>query len=418
MLLNRLSNINNRLAKKISPAIILSWIFGISLALTGLISIFTEPVPGIFLILMSILLIPPFSNYIEKRAVGKLNKKTKILLVAFFFVAFGITIEPEDKPTEAIINITSSDVQEQSTIASIIQQSIESSIQEQINSKTENLKQNTTSTIIQDIAVNFNQKNPNPETVKPELNGTSVEYQETLLKTQTEEREPNTYYTVTKVIDGDTIDVDIDGATERLRLIGIDTPEVVDPRKPVECFGQEASKKALELLLNKKVRLEPDITQENRDKYGRLLRYIYREDGLFYNKWIIENGYAHEYTYVIPYKFQAEFQKAENFARENLLGLWHPEACISNKETTLKTTTNSIDLVAKPLDIGDGSTPPIKEEINIRSFYTSGHYSSKFYYCDSDLAWEGLSKKYLELYESESSLLKVYPTKTLHEPCK
>ena len=89
-------------------------------------------------------------------------------------------------------------------------------------------------------------------------------------------------------MDGDTIDVIINGQEERLRLIGVDTPETKDPRKPVQCFGVEASSKATELLLNKKVRLEFDSSQSKRDKYNRLLAYIYREDGLFYNKWIIE----------------------------------------------------------------------------------------------------------------------------------
>ncbi len=136
-----------------------------------------------------------------------------------------------------------------------------------------------------------------------------------------------TLYKVIKIVDGDTLDVEINGTKERIRLIGINTPEVVDPRKTVECFGQEASKKAKEILLNRKVKLEIDSTQNNRDKYGRLLRYVYRDDGLFYNKWMVENGYAHEYTYKIPYKFQIEFQQAENYAKENKLGLWHPDAC-------------------------------------------------------------------------------------------
>lgn len=135
------------------------------------------------------------------------------------------------------------------------------------------------------------------------------------------------YYLVTKVVDGDTINVEVNGVVQKLRLIGIDTPEVVDPRKTVQCFGKEASNKAKELLLGKKVRLEADSTQNDKDKYGRYLRYIYREDGLFYNKWIIENGYAHEYTYVIPYKFQTDFKAAEKSARENGRGLWSPETC-------------------------------------------------------------------------------------------
>lgn len=140
-------------------------------------------------------------------------------------------------------------------------------------------------------------------------------------------------YLVTQVVDGDTIKVNIDGEITTLRLIGIDTPETVDPRKPVQCFGREASDKAKELLTNKKVRLEGDSTQGELDKYGRLLRYIFLEDGTFYNKLIIAEGYAHEYTYQSnPYKYQLDFQAAENEARINNKGLWSEDAC--NGDTT------------------------------------------------------------------------------------
>lgn len=135
-------------------------------------------------------------------------------------------------------------------------------------------------------------------------------------------------YKVQRVIDGDTISVSINGKNETLRLIGMDTPETVDPRKPVQCFGREASTKAKEILTGKMVRLESDSTQSNRDKYQRLLRYVFLEDGTFFNKLMIGDGYAHEYTYQSnPYKYQAEFIKAEKQARENNRGLWSPDSC-------------------------------------------------------------------------------------------
>jgi len=149
------------------------------------------------------------------------------------------------------------------------------------------------------------------------------------------------YYFVTKVVDGDTIDVRMGTTTERVRLIGINTPEVVDPRKPVECFGREASAKAHELLDKQKVYLEPDETQDNRDKYGRLLRYVWREDGLFYNLEIIKQGYAYEYTYFIPYKYQAEFKAAQNYARDHKLGLWHACACRADNACAAKNNLNA-----------------------------------------------------------------------------
>src|SRR5689334_4640170 len=90
--------------------------------------------------------------------------------------------------------------------------------------------------------------------------------------------------TVVRVIDGDTVDVRLEGQVVRLRLIGIDTPEVVDPRRPVECFGREASARAHELLDGQTVAVESDPTQGDTDRYGRLLRYIWLSDGRLFNQ--------------------------------------------------------------------------------------------------------------------------------------
>ena len=127
---------------------------------------------------------------------------------------------------------------------------------------------------------------------------------------------------VLRVIDGDTIEVNISNKKETVRLIGIDTPETVDPRKPVQCFGKEASSKASVLLTGKTIVLEQDLTQGERDKYGRLLRYVFL-DGLNFNKKMISEGFAHEYTYQNnPYKYMEEFKNAEKKAREGKIGLW------------------------------------------------------------------------------------------------
>ncbi len=136
-----------------------------------------------------------------------------------------------------------------------------------------------------------------------------------------------TGFKVIKVVDGDTLDVEIDGKIERLRLIGIDTPETVDPRKKVQCFGREASNKAKELLEGRFVSLESDGTQGERDKYKRLLRYVFLPDGANFNLFMIAEGFAHEYTYDQPYKYQAEFKDAERSARENNKGLWNINSC-------------------------------------------------------------------------------------------
>jgi micrococcal nuclease len=149
-------------------------------------------------------------------------------------------------------------------------------------------------------------------------------------------------YKVTNVVDGDTIDVLIGDKTERIRLIGLDTPETVDPRKEVECFGIEASNKAKETLLNKTISLESDDSQGDKDKYDRLLRYVFLENGTNFNKQMIEDGYGYEYTYNLPYKYQQEFKDAEKQATTNKKGLWADNICKPNPvETAPVVKTNT-----------------------------------------------------------------------------
>lgn len=126
---------------------------------------------------------------------------------------------------------------------------------------------------------------------------------------------------VVKVIDGDTIKVKVNGEEESIRLIGIDTPE------KNECFEKEATKRAKELMENKKIKLEADSSQDDNDKYGRLLRYIYLEDGILVNKKLIEEGFGTEYTYKIDYKFQTEFKEAEKMAKWQKVGIWADGVC-------------------------------------------------------------------------------------------
>lgn len=130
---------------------------------------------------------------------------------------------------------------------------------------------------------------------------------------------------VTKVVDGDTIDLE---GGKTVRLIGIDTPETVDPRRPVGCFGKEASNKTKELLTSKTVILQKDIS--NIDKYNRFLRYVFLplEDGtvLFVNDYLVRDGYAKVYTYPPDVKYDRQFRQAEKEARENKKGLW--EKCM------------------------------------------------------------------------------------------
>lgn len=123
-------------------------------------------------------------------------------------------------------------------------------------------------------------------------------------------------FLVTKVVDGDTFEIE---SGERVRLIGIDTPETVDPRRPVGCFGYEASNVTKGLLEGKRVKMEGDLT--DRDKYGRLLRYVWL-DNLFVNEYLVREGFAQSSSYPPDVKYQGLFDAAEIEARESKRGLW------------------------------------------------------------------------------------------------
>jgi micrococcal nuclease len=126
---------------------------------------------------------------------------------------------------------------------------------------------------------------------------------------------------VERVVDGDTIRVRLGGRDETVRLIGIDTPETVDPRSPVECFGEEASDHTKALLPEgTAVRLVADV--EARDRYDRLLAYVYRDDGTFVNLALVEDGYASVLTFPPNVAHVSELTAAAARARDAGRGLW------------------------------------------------------------------------------------------------
>ena len=127
------------------------------------------------------------------------------------------------------------------------------------------------------------------------------------------------FYLCTRVVDGDTIIIEMNGKQERVRLIGVDTPETKHPKKPVEHFGKEASAFTKRMVEGKKVTLEYDL--EKRDKYDRLLAYVYLEDGTFINAEIIKQGYGFAYTR-FPFKHLEDFRQHEDDARSSGKGLW------------------------------------------------------------------------------------------------
>ncbi len=129
-------------------------------------------------------------------------------------------------------------------------------------------------------------------------------------------------YKVVNVIDGDTFEVKVDQKLVTIRMLGIDTPETVDPRKAIQCFGKEASDNTKRMLEEQYVTLKTDKTQPTTDKFGRVLAYVYLIDGLFLNEYILKGGYAHEYTYGKPYQMKKAFKKLEKQASKNKKGLW------------------------------------------------------------------------------------------------
>src|SRR5215210_3247118 len=132
---------------------------------------------------------------------------------------------------------------------------------------------------------------------------------------------------VLRVVDGDTIQVRLDGRREKVRYIGVDTPESVKPGTPVECFAKRASAYNERLVGGRRVRLVRDA--EARDRYGRLLAYVYREeDGLFVNAALVRGGYAQPLTIPPNVAHAGEFRRLAAAARRAGRGLW--SACRSS----------------------------------------------------------------------------------------
>jgi micrococcal nuclease len=126
---------------------------------------------------------------------------------------------------------------------------------------------------------------------------------------------------VLRVIDGDTIVV---SPNEKVRLIGVDTPETVHPNKVVQCFGKDAKEFTRAAVEGKRVRVvldEANALRKHTDRYGRTLGYLYTEDGTLLNAELIRRGYAHAYTR-FPFRYIVEFREMERIARSQAVGLW------------------------------------------------------------------------------------------------
>jgi len=142
-------------------------------------------------------------------------------------------------------------------------------------------------------------------------------------------------YSVVHFSDGDTITVDMNGRDETVRMIGVDTPETHHPDRPVQCYGPAASAYTKNLIGSQKVRLEADPTNQNRDRYDRLLRYVYLPDGRLVQAEIIKSGHGFAYT-SFPFTKKEEFVKLEEQAKSANKGLWGN--CTVTEENGYKST--------------------------------------------------------------------------------
>lgn len=168
-----------------------------------------------------------------------------------------------------------------------------------------------------------------PTPPKPQVESQKVETQS---PSPTPTQKPENLVKITRVIDGDTVELE-DG--KKLRLIGIDTPETQD------CYSQEATNKAKELLEGQEVTLEKDVSET--DRYGRLLRYIWKGDTLI-NEQLVKEGFASSYSYPPDVKYQNRIIAAQKEARDNNRGLW--SAC--NSQTSNEVTQPASSPNVKP----------------------------------------------------------------------
>ncbi|WP_392435316.1 thermonuclease family protein [Finegoldia magna] len=200
---------------------------------------------------------------------------------------------------------------------------------------------------------------------------------------------------VISITDGDTIVVDINGKTEKLRFIGIDTPETHHPNKPVQHFGKEASDYTTKQLTNKTIYLQKDVSE--RDKYRRLLRYVWlikpstnepsKEEVIAncFNAELVKNGYAHAYTYPPDVKYNEIFKELEAKAREKHIGLWNNE----NPDSE-----NSKEIV-------------VNEKINQRYIADTkegvikGNRNSRIYHMPGQRSYNKISKKNVVYFKTE-----------------
>lgn len=198
---------------------------------------------------------------------------------------------------------------------------------------------------------------------------------------------------VTRVVDGDTIIVNYNGKDEKLRMILVDTPETVHPRKPVECFGKEASNYTKKSLSNKYVYLQKDVS--DRDRYGRLLRYVWTKrpnsneptkeeiEKYMFNAILTKEGYGKIATFPPDVKYVEIFRELDQSARKNNKGLWN---CSNNKK-----------------EVKDTNKSKTKPKNNSK---IKGNKNSKIYHLPTGANYNKLSEKNIVYFNSEEDAIK------------
>jgi micrococcal nuclease len=244
-----------------------------------------------------------FKNKLTRLRVVKVCGASLVLL----FMLIGITA-----PKSSEQNLEKS----KASLSEITESNNENIIQESEKSQQDKEKENSqeSEVIEEKQQERITLKKENPKKDKKTVDETQQGPQERVKKTIET-------LLVTKVIDGDTI---LTENGQKIRYIGINTPETVHPSKPVECFGLEASNKNKEIVEGKEIRIEKDISET--DYYGRLLRYVWIGD-IFVNDYLVRQGYAYASAYPPDIKYSEQFNEAQQEAMEDNRGLWSSCRC-------------------------------------------------------------------------------------------
>lgn len=212
---------------------------------------------------------------------------------------------------------------------------------------------------------------------------------------------------VTRVTDGDTISVNINGGDYKIRMVGVDTPETVHPNKPVEYYGKEASNFTKKQLTGKTIYLQKDVSDT--DKYGRLLRYIWLEKpqndnpsndeikNKMYNAILVKEGYAYVYTYQPDIRYNNLFRQLQADAREGKIGLWSDPSQTKEENSRLTTKKN----LKKNVENNKNSKENINDSTNNNNKKIKGNKNSKVYHIPGSRSYNTIKESNTIYFDSE-----------------